>query len=1281
MTPHLSFRLRVTLIATLVAGGLSNSTSAQFDGGGRRGGGGFDRGGGFGGGPGGFPGGGFDPRGGISGILRNDGAQQELGITDQQREALDALNRDESGRDSMRDVFDRSRRAESDEERQAIQAEMQQMFADMQTKREEQIKGILDERQFQRANELSLQRSGTSSLTRDDVAESLGLDESQRGQLTSLNDEYRTAREELGFRASDEDRQKLREEFDARFLGVLNESQRSAWTAKLGTPATFDLNSRGSFGPTGGDRGGPQPSGGTAAVTPAPAPIPQPQIIMAPPEGAVVVSSFGAPPGAAGGRSNEESNISFNFRYAPWVDVLKLFADRAGFTLDLATVPPGTFNYYDNGTYTVTEALDILNGYLLPKGYVLVRRDRFLACLNFDTLDKFPPNTIPTVDREELYTRGLNELMQVVFALEGANIDETVKEVQALLGPQGKATGLKATSSVIATDVGGNLRRVDKLLQQISAAPESTVFKSYALRFIAADEAEVSVRALFGLQVGVTDISAGNGGDRGGFDPRDPRSWDRSRSDSSSSRSSSSSSTSTTVAQPRLYAEPRTNSLMVTATPAQHRIVEAALQVVDIDEDTAGSFARGRRPYLQVYEVKESEPQEVVKTIKVLVPGVVVNEDGRYDKIHIVATESQHQEVASLIRQLDGVGGGEQVSVIPLIKMDPITAAAQLRSMFVRDGVNAPTIEPELYGRQLMIRGTTAQLLQAQQILKQLGEDGTGQRPANGLMSTFSLSGRDPDEMLRLLQETAEATTPNPVRIIRPSQRGPVQDVRTPGGASQPGVDVGTELNDPSARLTPQQGRTRHHNVPTHFAAQVEVTEGQPAAPQAAPAQAISDDELDRLLDLIDEPNAPATAPPAATTPSAAPEPQANGPAPIVIPAAPQPADPKAPVTVTVVGDDLVISTPDPAVRRQMETLVESLMQSVPPRTSWTIFPLEHSDVTSTAAMISQLFPESSVVSADSVSGGGGLFGSLSSGITSMSNSLAGMSGLSSTGAVQLRIIPYPTDNALFVSGPTYKVREVEEMLRILDSGELSASLRERTPRMIPVRYAEIDDVYTTVKEVYKDALENEQDRGARNAANMFAQMMGGGSRRGGDQGGSQPVSQLALGVDRQTSQLIVASSEARYQEIKALVDKLDQAALEARRTIKVVSLQNTSVAQLKSTVSSLMPRVIVSTTGSRSSAPSTSSSSSSSNGSSGGGESRGPDPDQMRRMMEERMRSMQQQSGGSGDRGGDRPSFGGGSSPFGSSGGRPSFGGGSSPFGGGDRGSFRGFGGGDRGR
>ena len=57
--------------------------------------------------------------------------------------------------------------------------------------------------------------------------------------------------------------------------------------------------------------------------------------------------------------------------------------------------PPGTLNYTDNREYTPAEALDLMNGVLLTKGFTLVRRERMLMVVNLE--DGIPPNLVPFV--------------------------------------------------------------------------------------------------------------------------------------------------------------------------------------------------------------------------------------------------------------------------------------------------------------------------------------------------------------------------------------------------------------------------------------------------------------------------------------------------------------------------------------------------------------------------------------------------------------------------------------------------------------------------------------------------------------------------------------------------------------------------------------------------------------------------------------------------------------------------------------------------------------------
>jgi len=90
-------------------------------------------------------------------------------------------------------------------------------------------------------------------------------------------------------------------------------------------------------------------------------------------------------------------------------------------------------------------------------------------------------------------------------------------------------------------------------------------------------------------------------------------------------------------------------------------------------------------------------------------------------KFIFLATSKEHEKIEEMIRQLDGEGGSQSVSVINLSSLDPISATTTLRSLFLRDGNDAPTIEADLLGRRLLVRGTPDQVIQVKALLAQLG--------------------------------------------------------------------------------------------------------------------------------------------------------------------------------------------------------------------------------------------------------------------------------------------------------------------------------------------------------------------------------------------------------------------------------------------------------------------------------------------------------------------------------------------------------------------------------
>ncbi|MFN8706233.1 MAG: hypothetical protein ACK50J_06090, partial [Planctomyces sp.] len=244
---------------------------------------------------------------------------------------------------------------------------------------------VLNESQRRLLRSLYVREVGVRALLNDQIAEELNLSEEQKASLQKLRDEQRDASRTLGFNASDEERSKFETTWTEKTKGVLTPDQRTQFEKLSETTdkSAVAVSKKDSTAPS-------TASSSTPALTPPSA---------EPPPGESVVASFQSE--TASEPSSEEAadssssskpetsaagarKFSFNFRYAPWDQVLTEFATAAGLTLDLTVTPPGTFSHLDNSTYTANETLDVLNGYLLRKGYAILRKDGFLVCVNVD---------------------------------------------------------------------------------------------------------------------------------------------------------------------------------------------------------------------------------------------------------------------------------------------------------------------------------------------------------------------------------------------------------------------------------------------------------------------------------------------------------------------------------------------------------------------------------------------------------------------------------------------------------------------------------------------------------------------------------------------------------------------------------------------------------------------------------------------------------------------------------------------------------------------------------
>ena len=1125
--------------------------------------------------------------------------------------------------------------------------------------------GGFSRRQFGRGDTASL----SSALRDEKLAEKIALTEDQKKKFEQLRMDMFTA-----FRsgASREEMPNIMKEFEQKYVDVLTAEQKQIWEVRkeeMKTEMAAREAERGGAGRGPGGERGPGGDRGPGSAAPQPAPRRTDFVNEKPPEGAKVTASFGArvaDASAAGGavpspagEKLDGPKLRFSFRYAPWADVLKLFSEAANLTLDLNDVPPGTFNYYDEKDYTVTEALDVLNCYLLPKGFVLIRRDRFLVSLNMDN-GPIPPSLIPNITMEELPQRGANELLSIVIPLENLEADKIVGEVKELLGPQGKVSALKNTNSLVLMDTGSNINRIYRLLK--AGAPigdKETQFRALSLKYISAAEAERTVRRLFGLitvttstnnipQMGFSPFGGGFGSPFGGGfgqpgfpggsrDGRgdDPRSRDGgSRDGGGGSRTPTTSSGPTTpspyAGKIQVTADTRTNHLLVTASASLVKVVEDVVKAIDVGEDQYGNkiIPSDSPTSLKAYLVPGGDVTQVSRTLNSLMPGLVVGEDTKSGKIHVYATKEEHASIEKLITTLAGEVNGS-VAVINLTKLDPIQATNTLKNLFLNDP-RAPMIEPDAFGRRLLVRGSADQLAQVKILLSQLGESGGDPQSENadrGNTRTFNLRGHSPEDVLPLMKQMWDAGNRNPIRVVVPSNPSPIRERRVPSAKSDGTEESlrgrsGNQIDPPAG-----EGRSTLRPVPTRA-----VSPPQTTAPRTSSILQVSRSGQARET-ADDTPSSVTTSTTDATEPSS--------------PADKGAANDSAPIGISISGDVLTSTSKDKAALDQFEDMLNTLLSAMPNRTRWTIFYLRSADATETAQMLERLFPQSSVTA--STSSSEGLFGSMTSGLSTLGRGMMNVTGLNQTlgGAGSLRIITDTRSNALFVTGPQDLIREVEQMLEILDLAELPTdSLRDRTPRSIPVEFAEIDEVLEIVESVFKDAIAPDQQQGGQGQRfNPLQMLMGGGGGSGGGAGGrKQSGPELAVTSDRRTSHLIVFCNDAMFRQVEGLVKSTDERARDARQTVQIMRLQTADPSLVSSTLTSLFPKVTVSASkGGTRKKPTDSNNPNAQPGQQQPGQQQPDatrDAEMLRRAMEQRT---QNRSGGGGPPGGGFPGGGGG--------------------------------------
>ena len=186
--------------------------------------------------------------------------------------------------------------------------------------------------------------------------------------------------------------------------------------------------------------------------------------------------------------------LRFNFHHAPWEKVLQWLADESDLSFSADVIPRGTFTYIDqNRELSPDRAIDLVNGYLLIKGYTLVRHDRMLIVIDLEEdLDRRLVSELVTeIPLEDLEQRGRYEVSKTRFILIHADAKVAEQQISPLLSPVGSLVVMPEAKQIVATDTGDKLRAIREVLAALERETTSKSSRLHTFRLQVANAEEV----------------------------------------------------------------------------------------------------------------------------------------------------------------------------------------------------------------------------------------------------------------------------------------------------------------------------------------------------------------------------------------------------------------------------------------------------------------------------------------------------------------------------------------------------------------------------------------------------------------------------------------------------------------------------------------------------------------------------------------------------------------------------------------------------------------------
>ncbi len=204
----------------------------------------------------------------------------------------------------------------------------------------------------------------------------------------------------------------------------------------------------------------------------------------------------------------EEKTYTFEMRDKQWSGVFEWLTDKTGRIFISSIRPTGTFNFIGkkDDKYTIPQIIDIINDGLLAQKYTLLNRGTSFTIVAAD--EKIDPALLARVDIDDLGKHGKTEIVSTVYQCKALVAEDSGPEVKKQMGPFGEVVILHQANQLILTDTVANLLRVKQQLdlQEGNEATGQADTFAHKCIYIRARDAEATLRNFLGEQKTITEV-------------------------------------------------------------------------------------------------------------------------------------------------------------------------------------------------------------------------------------------------------------------------------------------------------------------------------------------------------------------------------------------------------------------------------------------------------------------------------------------------------------------------------------------------------------------------------------------------------------------------------------------------------------------------------------------------------------------------------------------------------------------------------------------------------